>query len=418
MSWLGRRAAACARHAWFWRHRSVFQNRHVGLSPRLLVDVSAIIQHDAQTGIQRVVRAVWSEIKRHSGNQFEAVPVYATARHGYRLAPFDFLDRAAPLSAGEPVKAGTSDHFLGLDLSAHLLPKYRNQVRAWRRNGATVTLVVYDVLPLLRPEWFTRRAATAFRHWFNFLRDESDQALCISNQVARDLCHELAIVEAGQRPVVRRLQMGADISGTVPSTGRSEKAGELIDRLRFRPGILMVGTIEPRKGYDVALAGFEHLWTTRCDAPELIIVGKPGWKTERLQERLRSHSEAGRRLHWLTDASDEDLCKLYEECRGVFMPSRGEGFGLPLMEAAAHRRFVLARDLPVFREHNLSNVSYFSDDRAPALGEKLMELLNTGLNKPAPEAELPSWSDSVERLLIELEIVSRGEAAANVRRAS
>src|SRR4051812_36710915 len=307
------------RQLWLLRHGRRFA-AETRASPRLFVDVSAIIRHDAQTGIQRVVRAVWSEIKRHSGGEFEAVPVFATARHGYRATSLDFLDRASPAPAGELVKAGAGDHFLGLDLSAHLLPKYRKQLNAWRSHGATVTLVVYDVLPLVRPEWFTKRAATAFRKWFNLLREEADQALCISDQVARDLCHELAIVKAGQRPAVRRLAMGADISGSLPSTGRSDRAQELLDRLRFRPAILMVGTIEPRKGYDVALAAFEHLWATRStDAPELIIVGKPGWKTERLQQRLRSHPEAGRRLHWLTGASDEELCMFYEGCRGVFM---------------------------------------------------------------------------------------------------
>lgn len=408
--------AFAARQLWLLRHRRFATDPKV--LPQLFVDVSAIIRHDAQTGIQRVVRAVWSELGRHSGSGFEAVPVHATQRHGYRVAPRDFLDSAAPLDGG-PVKAGAGDHFLGLDLSAHLLPKYRRQLGAWRSSGATVTLVVYDVLPLLRPEWFTKPAATAFLQWFRLLKDEVDRALCISDQVARDLCHELAVAKAGNRPVVRRLHMGADISGSVPSIGRSHRARQLLARLRFRPAVLMVGTVEPRKGYDVALAAFEHLWATRSsDAPELIIVGKPGWKTERLQQKLRAHPEAGRRLHWLTDTSDEDLCMFYEACRGVFMPSRGEGFGLPLVEGAAHRRFVLARDLPVFREQKLPNVMFFSDDRSPALGEKLMELLNAGLAGPAPEAELPSWSESVERLLLELEIVPGPAAAVNARRAS
>jgi glycosyltransferase involved in cell wall biosynthesis len=182
---------------------------------------------------------------------------------------------------------------------------------------------------------------------------------------------------------------------------------------------MMVGTIEPRKGYDVALAAFEFLWATHTsDAPELVIVGKPGWKTDPLQQRLRSHPEAGQRLHWLNSASDEDLCLLYEGCRGVFMPSRGEGFGLPLIEAAAHRRFVLARDLPVFREQKLPNVMFFSDDRAPALGDRLMDLLNTSLAGPAPGTELPSWTQSVEQLLIDLALVPGGATAGDLRRVS
>jgi glycosyltransferase involved in cell wall biosynthesis len=160
----------------------------------------------------------------------------------------------------------------------------------------------------------------------------------------------------------------------------------------------MVGTVEPRKGYDVAVAAFEHLWRTRpIDAPDLVIVGKSGWKTTAFQQYLRSHPERGKRLHWLDSITDEGLCLFYEECRGVFMASRGEGFGLPLIEAAMHGRHILARDLPVFREQGLSNVLYFSDDDPAALSDRLMELVQSGEAKGA--ASLPTWSDCVDGLL-------------------
>jgi len=402
MNWLARRAAASARHAWFWRHRNLLQNAGHGERPRLLVDVSAIIQHDAQTGIQRVVRAVWSELSRRADGFFDVAPVYATQAHGYCYAPPDFLERSRSLSR-EPVGAGPGDVFLGLDLSAHLLPKYQRQLRGWRRNGATVSLVVYDVLPLVRPEWFSRQSVGHFRKWFEMLRVEADQAICISEQVARELCEELAIAGAIDRPSIGRLHMGGDISASLPSHGMSDATRQLLQGLPFRPAILMVGTIEPRKGYDIALGAFEHLWKTRPkDAPDLIIVGKPGWKTERLQDRLRTHPQHGRRLHWLDRVSDEALCGFYEGCRGVFMTSRAEGFGLPLIEAAAHRRYILARDLAVFREQRLPNVLYFDDDRPTALGERLMDLLNAGQRGPAPATDLPSWTDCVDRLLIEI----------------
>jgi glycosyltransferase involved in cell wall biosynthesis len=384
-----------------------------------LVDVSAIIQHDAQTGIQRVVRAVWSELSGRRNGEFDIVPVYATTGHGYCYAPFDFLEGSSE-PGRQPVVAGCGDMFLGLDLSAHLLPKYRSQLRAWQGRGATIHLVVYDLLPLVRPEWFSHQTCAHFRRWFDVVRDEADQALCISDQVARELCQELATNGALDRPIVGRLHLGGDIGASVPSPGVSDEARRLLDGLRFRPAILMVGTIEPRKGYEIALTAFDYLWKTRPnDAPDLIIVGKRGWKTEGLQQRIGSHPQNGRRLHWLDEVSDEALCGFYEGCRGVLMASRAEGFGLPLLEAAAHRRFILARDLPVFREQRLPNVLYFDDDRPVALGGRLMDLLAAGQKEPAPSANLPTWRDCAERLIVEIGITKLdGEAGANLREAS
>jgi glycosyltransferase involved in cell wall biosynthesis len=209
--------------------------------------------------------------------------------------------------------------------------------------------------------------------------------------------------------------MGADIDASIPSNGVSERAQALIDKYRFRPAILMVGTIEPRKGYPEALAAFEHLWSTwPSDSPDLVIAGRAGWKTEALQQRLRSHPEAGRRLHWLEGLSDEEICMFYKTCRGLLMASHGEGFGLPLLEAAAHGKPVLARDLPVFREQGLPNVAYFNDDRAPSLAEKLTDLQKTA-SSSGVELGLPSWALSVDRLLNELAFVSKEVADEAVR---
>ena len=68
-----------------------------------------------------------------------------------------------------------------------------------------------------------------------------------------------------------------------------------------------------------------------------ITYGRAGWMVEPLVERLRAHPEAGSRLHWLEGASDELLTSLYADCSGLLMASEGEGFGLPLIEAALQK---------------------------------------------------------------------------------
>jgi glycosyltransferase involved in cell wall biosynthesis len=326
------------------------------------------------------------------------VPVYATKTHGYCYAPLDFLGTTKNSVSKRPACARPGDKFIGLDLSAHLLPKYRRQLCAWKAHGATIHLIVYDLLPLDRPDWFNSAACGHFRDWFEVVIAEADQAICISDQVAREVRER-----AGPTLSIGRLHMGADIAASLPSTGVSPEVASLVDRLDSRPAILMVGTVEPRKGYEVALAAFDHLWQEEpAAAPDLVIVGKAGWKAEAVQDRIRSHPQNGKRLHWLTDVSDEGLCKLYEASRGLFMASRAEGFGLPIIEAAMHRRHILARDLPVFREQKVENILYFVDDRPQVLGRRLMDLARAGQDRAAPAIALPTWRDSVDGLLSEI----------------
>ena len=387
--------------------------------PRILTDVSVIIRNDAQTGIQRVVRAVWTNLLEQAGTHYEIVPVYAGRTQGYRYARPDFLSQpAAERLKGKRVQVQSGDRFLGLDLSAHVLPAHRRQLEMWRARGMNIHLVVYDLLPLRRPEWFTEKAVRRFKAWLEVVRDNCDQALCISEQVARDLREYLAA--AAPCPAIGRLKLAGDIDGSCPSRGIDTATESAIQYASRHPAVLMVGTIEPRKGYDLALAAFEQLWANQGDrAPALIIVGKPGWRSVALQRRLQTHAEAGRRLIWLTAVSDEGLARLYKACAGLLLASHAEGFGLPAIEAAMHGKHALVRDLPVFREQELSNLIHFTDDGPGPFAQMIMELTRRSGTVPARD-RLPTWTECVQCLLGEMGLTAGqvGRTDSRLRQAS
>lgn len=341
---------------------------------QLLVDVSVIHQSDARTGIQRVVRALLLQLLRAPPAGYRVCPIFATRQHGYRYANPNFLTppAQAPGTAVPPVPADVQvecgDLFLGLDLAAHLLPRHRAQVLHWKRNGVKVHVVVYDLLPLQHPEWFNPKTTRNFHSWIKWLAVYADSAICISEAVKLQLLTWLN-TQFDLPPTAlpaSTIVLGADIDASAPSGGLPADAQFVLERLRSTPSVLMVGTLEPRKGYDQALAAFEQLWQ-QGNTSLLVIVGRPGWKTEALQERLRRHPQAGQRLFWLEDVSDEYLAQLYVASSGVLVASRAEGFGLPLIEAARYSKHVFARDLPVFHEIGLPGVTFFKGESAACL---------------------------------------------------
>jgi glycosyltransferase involved in cell wall biosynthesis len=144
----------------------------------------------------------------------------------------------------------------------------------------------------------------------------------------------------------------------------------------------MVGTVEPRKGYEQAVSAFKTLWRDELNAPQLLVIGRGGWKTHRLQQNLRQLSERDDRFRWIECASDEFLENVYERVTGLLVASEGEGFGLPIVEALAHGRPVLARDLPVFRELQGPGVCYFDGGSSARLGEALRGWLRGIMARP------------------------------------
>nr|WP_246331859.1 glycosyltransferase [Brevundimonas mediterranea] len=167
----------------------------------------------------------------------------------------------------------------------------------------------------------------------------------------------------------------------------------------------MVGTLEPRKGHQGVLDAFDRLWREGF-VGNLVIVGRAGWKVASLLERLRAHPEHGKRLHWLDNASDETLMRLYEASDGVLLASFAEGFGLPLTEALRYRKPVLARDLAVFCRHSSSGIRYFpvqADTIAMASAiSAWVEEIQSGAIVVRPGCDT-DWRDSICSLLSALD---------------
>ena len=163
----------------------------------------------------------------------------------------------------------------------------------------------------------------------------------------------------------------------------------------------MVGTIEPRKGQKQTLAAFEQLWAQGVDV-NLVIVGKQGWMVETLIEALCSHTERNRRLFWLESISDEYLEKIYNASNCLIAASEGEGFGLPLIEAAQHNLPIIARDIPVFREVAGEHASYFQGFEPSDLMHAIKHWIELSTNSQTPSPEgmhWITWQDSAKNLL-------------------
>ena len=371
---------------------------------QLLVDVSEIVLRDGGTGIQRVVRNVLQQWLQNPPAGYAVRPVRAEKGGAYRYAT-TFMAPAATAEAnlsGTPVRVGLGDIFVGLDLSAHLFPEVEKELRAWRLAGVRVCYVVYDIIPLLMPEVTTPEMHAAFAAWMQGLRREADRLVCISAAVADEvrlwLCGHTA---EGALPELSSFHLGADWPAPNDEGKDAKALPPALHNPQARPTLLMVGTVEPRKGHRQALDAFELLWAQGTDVA-LVIVGRQGWMVEALCERLRAHPEQGRRLFWLERADDVVLEQLYRHCSGLLAASEAEGFGLPLVEAAQRGLPIVARALPVFKEVAGAHAFYFVGKEPQALADALQQWLELHASKRAPDSRgmrWQSWRASAAQLL-------------------
>ncbi|MBF5090880.1 glycosyltransferase family 4 protein [Novosphingobium sp. NBM11] len=362
----------------------------------LYIDLAVISRDDAGTGIQRVVRGLALALLNETGSQWDVRFVSAFRRSAYHLISWP---NGAMLKKAE-IRGRPGDVFLGLDFSLDAVRRHRQQLAQFKQDGGALWFLVCDLLPVQRPEWFSPNNVIRYKAWLEVIAGIADGFFCISPQTQAELATVMKDrfgLSSGYHSVV--IPMGHDIMQSVPS-GRIEHR-DLHGRPELNaPFTLIVGTLEPRKGHADILAAYSELWRKGA-SDRLVLVGRMGWRVGDLREQILSHPEFGKKLLWLDDVDDDELELIYQGSQGVIIASLAEGFGLPLIEALGYRKPVLARDLPIFRQHEKLGVRYFPANGGPtavaaAIASWIEDIRAGGIAVTAPSS---SWQDATQTIL-------------------
>jgi len=108
------------------------------------------------------------------------------------------------------------------------------------------------------------------------------------------------------------------------------------------PYILTVGDLQSRKNQAGLIRGFAEMVRAYPRLKHhLVLAGKESWHAGEVRRAARSSGVADR-IHFTGFVSDPELLQLYNACEFFVFPSFYEGFGLPVLEAMACGRAVIA----------------------------------------------------------------------------
>ncbi len=227
--------------------------------------------------------------------------------------------------------------------------------QAARAQGAEIVFLMHDVMPVTLPQIHEYPWRWEFRERLIKALAVVDHYYAISWQTLND-------VKAFAQTRDVTIRGAVAYNGFNPSVGVADAAslspeGQAV--MAQRPW-LMVGSVEPKKGHGDAVAALETLWDAGYERP-LVIIGRPGWHVEETAAPIRESRWLGKRLFWADTVDDAALEAYYVGGHGFISASVAEGFGLPVLEAAARGLPVVVRDLSVFREVLGDSGIYFTD---------------------------------------------------------
>ena len=271
-------------------------------------------------------------------------------------------------------------------------------------------VLVYDLVPIRRPEWVSPDTRHRFEDWYAHLLPFCDLILAISRDTASDVEAYMEELRIAPRPV-QVLPMGS---------GFGAQAGQASPP----PGdyVLFVSTLEPRKNHALAVKVWSVLVEqvragTRDPAsvPDLVFAGRVGWLVGDLLQQLDNTDWLGGKIRLLPELSDRELRSLYEGALFTLFPSLHEGWGLPVTESLALGKPCLCSNAGAVPEAGGALCRYFDPEDLGAAVAAVASVIDDRPALAAWEAEVrrsfrpTPWTETAASLLAAVARVAEAE---------
>jgi glycosyltransferase involved in cell wall biosynthesis len=175
---------------------------------------------------------------------------------------------------------------------------------------------------------------------------------------------------------IRVVPNGLDLLSFLKLEERTMQLVTRLDLLSAAPLLLLPVRITPRKNIELALRVLRAL-RDRFPQAVLVVTGPLGPHNpanagyfEKIRS-LRQELGLGGSAHFLAEISSEYLpdsviADFYRLADALILPSREEGFGIPVLEAAVAGLPIFCTNIPTLRELAGEQATYFDPDADPA----------------------------------------------------
>lgn len=245
-------------------------------------------------------------------------------------------------------------------------------------------VMIHDTIPLDHPEFTRAGQSEKFRTRFMTALSLADRIVAISAATAAHIDLWRRRLAITRNPPVTIAHIGTTLAAP------DDKAIPA-DLDLSRPFFVTLGTIEPRKNHALLLDAWAILGRDVAprDVPRLLIVGRRGWENRALFDRLDRLPPDSPVIE-CAGLSDGAVAALLTRSHGLLMPSRAEGFGLPLTEAAGRGAPVISAPLEAAREILGEHAFYLSPDD-PEAWAKAVAQLSSQPPKHMKKLAIPDW---------------------------
>jgi glycosyltransferase involved in cell wall biosynthesis len=280
-------------------------------------------------------------------------------------------------------------------------PGHAARVQAAKQAGLRIALLVHDIIPLRRAEWFSPGEVTNFAEWLAAMLACADDVIAVSKATSADLSWYFGHSGAQPKPI-SIIRLGDGQAGIGPEA----RTGALAACVPNEDFVLFVSTLEARKNHAMLITAWRKLIERRGPkaVPLLVLAGRKGALVSDLLADLNESGFAQERIRHIREADDAELTELYQQCRFTVFPSLYEGWGLPVAESLTHGKACFASQATSIPEVGGDLVRLFDPLDASAIATAVETVLRDPEDLLRWEARIRAeyrptpWSETARQL--------------------
>lgn len=139
-----------------------------------------------------------------------------------------------------------------------------------------------------------------------------------------------------------------------------------------RDSLLYIGRIEHKKNIRHLVQAYAALTQRLTPCPPLFCIGRFGYGAKDSQ-RLITELKLEQHIHLVGYIPADQLFQYWQRAKLFILPSKYEGFGIPMLEAMAQRVSVVCSDLPPLREIGQGHCFYFNPNQPDHMAQTIAQ---------------------------------------------
>jgi glycosyltransferase involved in cell wall biosynthesis len=234
------------------------------------------------------------------------------------------------------------------------------------RTGIQSVVSIHDLIFLRYPRFYKPVDRLIYSYKFRYACKVADKIIAVSECTKRDIISFFGI--SAEKITVIYQGCHSSFKQIVSPEMKKDVSLKYALPARF---LLYVGTVEERKNLLLIVKAFKYI----NENIHLVVVGKKT-RYQTIVANYATQQHLSHRVLFYPQASFEDLPALYQLAQIFILPSRYEGFGIPVIEALTSGTPVIAAKGSCLEEAGGENTIYIDPDNEMTLADAINLILN------------------------------------------